>query len=105
MLEKSFGLFYFLKQPKTTKRTNYYIYLRITVDGVSRDISIKRCWPSNRWDQSSGRAIGTRSDAKDINAYLETLSAKVYQAKLSLMENDKTITADSLKNKIIGRQD
>jgi hypothetical protein len=36
MLEKSFGTFYFLKQPKTTKRPKHYVYLRITVDGVTR---------------------------------------------------------------------
>ncbi|WP_183576575.1 site-specific integrase [Mucilaginibacter sp. X5P1] len=105
MLEKSFGLFYFLKQPKTTKRPNHYVYLRITVDGVCRDISIKRQWSTSRWDQSTGRATGTKLDAKSINAYIETLSAKVYQAKLSLIENDKIITADSLKNKITGRGD
>ncbi len=105
MLEKSFGLFYFLKQPKTTKRPNHYVYLRITVDGVCRDISIKRQWSTSRWDQSTGRATGTKLDAKSINTYIETLSAKVYQAKLSLIENDKIITADSLKNKITGRGD
>jgi hypothetical protein len=105
MLEKSFGLFYFLKQSKTTKRPNHYVYLRITVDGVCRDISIKRNWSTNRWDQSTGRAVGTKLDAKSLNAYIETLSAKVYQAKLLLIENDKIITADSLKNKITGKGD
>lgn len=105
MLEKSFGLFYFLKQPKTSKRPNHYVYLRITVNGVCRDISIKRYWPADRWDQSTGRAIGAKLDAKNLNAYMETLSAKVYQAKLSLIENDKSITANSLKNKITGQGD
>jgi site-specific recombinase XerD len=105
MLEKSFGLFYFLKQPKTTKRPNHYVYLRITVDGVCRDISIKRSWPTSRWDQSTGRAVGKRIDAKSLNAYIETISAKIYQAKLSLIENDKRITADSLKNNITGQGD
>ncbi|MGF7079123.1 site-specific integrase [Mucilaginibacter sp. UYCu711] len=105
MLEKSFGLFYFLKQPKTTKRPNHYVYLRITVNGVCRDISIKRHWPTSRWDQPTGRAVGTKLDAKNLNAYIETLSAKVYQAKLSLIENDKSITANSLKNKITGQGD
>jgi hypothetical protein len=104
MLEKSFGLFYFLKQPKTTKKSTHYVYLRITVDGLSRDISTKRYWSVHRWCQSAGRAIGVKKDAKHLNAYLETLSAKVYQAKLALIENDKSITADSLKSKITGHQ-
>lgn len=45
MLEKSFGLFYFLKQPKTSKRPNHYVYLRITVDSPRLDFSIQRNWP------------------------------------------------------------
>lgn len=35
MLEKSFGLLFFLKQPKTEKRDVRYIYLRITVDWIN----------------------------------------------------------------------
>jgi len=104
MLEKSFGLFFFLKQPKTTRTTSHYVYLRITVDGISRDISLKRQWPANRWSQSTGRAVGSGRDAKDLNAYIEILSAKVYQAKSSLIEKDKSITAESLKNVITGRE-
>jgi hypothetical protein len=100
MLEKSFGLLYFLKQPKTKESTNYYVYLRITVNGLSRVISTKRYWSIDRWSQSNGRAVGTKKDAKSLNTYLEILAAKVYQAKLSLIESNKNITAESLKNKI-----
>jgi hypothetical protein len=34
-----------------------------------------------------------KDDAKNLNAYLEVLSAKVYQAKLTLLETDRKITA------------
>ncbi|MEJ7779912.1 MAG: phage integrase SAM-like domain and Arm DNA-binding domain-containing protein [Daejeonella sp.] len=102
MLEKTFGLFYFLKHPKTKKNEYRYVYLRITVNGEARELSIKRRWPVNRWDQSSGRAIGAKGDVKNLNAYLEVLSAKVYQAKLVLLETERKITAQSLKNHVIG---
>lgn len=105
MLEKSFGLFYFLKQSKTPNCTTRYVYLRITVDGVSRELSLKRHWYVNRWDQLSGKAKGTKEDAKSLNAYLDTLTAKIYQAKLSLLEDEKKITATSLKNTITGQGD
>ncbi len=54
MLEKTFGLFFFLKQPKTKKNDYRYVYLRITVDGEARELSIKRRWTISRWDQSGG---------------------------------------------------
>lgn len=36
MLEKSLGLFFFLKQPKKRKSEERYVYLRITVNGISK---------------------------------------------------------------------
>ncbi len=36
MLEKSFGLLFFLKQPKNYKKGPMYIYIKITVNGKPR---------------------------------------------------------------------
>lgn len=105
MLEKSFGLLFFLKQAKTEKRDVRYIYLRITVDGSSKELSTKRLWFQDRWNQTAGRATGTKEDAKILNAYLETLCSKVYLAKAALIEEDKQVTAESLKNAITGKDE
>ncbi len=104
MLEKSFGLFFFLKQPKNQTSTRY-VYLRITVDGIPKELSTKRIWYPDRWNQSAGRATGTKEDAKSLNAYLETIYAKVFQAKAALLESGKPITAENLKNVVTGKGD
>lgn len=49
MLEKSFGLFFYLKQTKTQKCDERYVYLRITVDGKIAHISTKRLWQLSKW--------------------------------------------------------
>jgi len=101
MLEKSFGLLFFLK--KSRKKTKErYLYFRITVDGVSREISTKRIWLPERWNRSAGRAIGNKEDARSLNAYLDTLTGKIYRAKKSLVEMDQPITAENLKNALLG---
>ena len=102
MLEKSFGLNFFLKQPKNQKIKERYIYFRITVDGISRECSTKRSWDLDRWNQSSGRAIGTKEDARSLNNYLDTLTSKVYQAKIVLLDAYKAITAESLQSIVFG---
>ena len=56
MIENSFGLFFFLKQPKNQKSDERYVYLRITVDGTAKEISTKRIWNVSKWDQRTGRA-------------------------------------------------
>jgi len=103
MLEKSFGMFYFLKRPKTKEKINRYVYLRITANGESRELSLKRRWPVNQWDQSLGRATGADDDAKNLNVYLDMISAKIHQARLSFIASEKQITAHSLKNIITGQ--
>lgn len=103
MLEKSFGLLFFLKQPKSRKSDVRYVYLRITVDGHSKELSTKRIWHPDRWNQSSGRAIGTKEDARSLNAYLDALCAQIYQAKVKLIELNKPVTAENLKNHITGQ--
>ena len=105
MLENSFGLFFFLKQPKNQESSVRYVYLRITVDGISKELSTKRLWQPDRWNQSSGRAVGTKEDCKSLNTYLDLLCAKVYQAKVSLLDQNRPINAQTLKNVITGQGD
>jgi site-specific recombinase XerD len=103
MLEKSFGLFFFLKQSKNEKSDERYIYLRITVDGIAKEISLKRMWSLSRWDQPTGRAKGNKEDALKLNAYLDVYRANVYAAKCKLIFADKEISADSLKDFLTGK--
>lgn len=102
MLEKSFGLFFFLKQPKNQKSDERYIYLRLTVDGVSKELSVKRTWKLSRWDQGIGRAKGTKEDALKLNAYLDVFRANVYSTKSKLLLAEKQITADLLRDALTG---
>ena|ERR1700744_1987564 len=94
MLEKSFGLLFFLKQPRNYEGTGpMYIYLRITVDGLSKELSVKRSWEPTRWDVKANRASGTKEDAKLLNHYLDVLQNKAYEARKQLIEKGKVLTA------------
>jgi hypothetical protein len=59
MLEKSFGLL-FLKQTKNQNDDLKFIYLKITVDGKSVELSTNRKCDPARWNSQSGRAMGTK---------------------------------------------
>ena len=47
-MEKSFGLFFFLKQPKNYITGPKYVYLRLTVDSAAHEIYTKRLWEPAR---------------------------------------------------------
>ena len=103
MLEKSYGLNFFLKSPKNKGENSRYIYLRITVDGTPKETSTKQKWDDRRWDQDSGRAIGMKEDARTLNFFLETLATKVSQFRTELINSGKTITASQIIDFVKGK--
>ena len=44
MISKSFGLLFYLKKQNGDTKVHRPIYLRITVDGVMKEMSIHRTW-------------------------------------------------------------
>lgn len=49
------------------------------------------------------RANGTKETTKALNAYLDDLQKKVYEAHTLLTEADKMVTAESIRNKFLGK--
>lgn len=102
MLEQSFGLTFFLKSSKN-KSNDRFIYLRVTVDGLPKETSTKRKWDATRWNQKTGRATGTREDAKATNYFLETLVTKINNYRTLMMVEGQTITAQRLIDFVLGK--
>jgi len=103
MLERSFGLFYYLKQAKNQKEQRWYVYLRITVDGERREVSIKRQWIPSQWNSRTGRAAEVKEEAIELNRYLDTISNKVHQIQRTLIDDDKRVTAEIIKDILTGK--
>lgn len=106
MLEKTFSLLVYLKKPKFFRKNDpYQIYLRITVNGVPVALSAKRTWDPSRWNSRSGRASGTKEDAKSLNLFLDVLTNKVHEARRGLIDANKDLTALAIKNSLLGIDD
>ncbi|MCH7398021.1 site-specific integrase [Belliella sp. DSM 107340] len=105
MLESSFGMFFFLKTSKSKKAKSHYIYIRITVDKSSVELSTKRTWVPSKWNSRLGRATGKTEDDRILNTFLDSYQFKVLQAKKHLMDTEKEISAINLKNVLLGITD
>ncbi len=57
MLEKSFSLLFYLKKTKNYRIGNMPIYLRITVDGIPKEITTGRNCDPDKWNANAGRLI------------------------------------------------
>lgn len=102
MLSRNLAMLFYLK-----KRSGYVsglmpIYLRITVNGERFEISTKRDCEPEKWNNGTGRRIGTREDTRILNAYLDTLQFKVHEIQREMIEAGVTVTANNLKNRLNG---
>jgi hypothetical protein len=104
MLEKSFGLLFFLKRPKNYDGGMMPVYLRITVDGLEKELSLKRNWEPSRWNTKANRASGSKEDSKKLNDYLNTMQAKAYDARETLILKGKVITAVAIRDLLSGEE-
>ncbi|SDK57503.1 Site-specific recombinase XerD [Pedobacter sp. ok626] len=105
-MKTNFSVLFFLKRPKNYKKGDaYFIFLRITVDGIRSEVSTSRCCEPEKWNAKAGKVIGTKEDVKTLNAYLDSIKAKVFAAHTLLSIDGAQITADSVKCKYSGKEE
>lgn len=93
MLVQSLGILFYLKKVKNQSIGPIPIYLRITVDGIPKELSLKRSWPRDRWSKVSNRAKGSKTDCKILNEFIDIINNKIYDARRQLIERGQIITA------------
>lgn len=103
MLENSFGLIFFLKAPRHSESNIRSVYFRITVDGIPKEASTRRQWDTERWNKKTERATGTKEDAKSLNFFLDSLTAKIHEIKAEIMYTGKPITSQKIMDHVMGR--
>ncbi|WP_130734007.1 site-specific integrase [Flavobacterium sp. J27] len=101
-MNKTFNLLFFIKKSKIKADGSAPIYLRITIDGVPKEISSKRNIQPDKWDNKLQKAIGSSIEVKSLNAYLKTLEQQVYEAHHQILKDKDQATATSIKAKLQG---
>lgn len=105
MLGKNVNVLFFLKKPKDYHGGKLPIYIRITVNGKSRELSTSRKCDPAMWKQGIGRATGKKEEVRELNEFLEILNIKVYEARRVLIEKNAEVTSESLKSVLTGTDD
>lgn len=102
-MSKNYSLLFYLKKPKNYALGPKPIYMRITVDGVPKEVSTgKECDPV-KWNSRGNRAKGTKEDVRTLNSYLDALEYKINEIHLQLTKDGDEITAESLKLRYLGK--
>jgi hypothetical protein len=101
-MNKTLGILFYVKRAKIDDNGKAPIYVRITVDGIRSELSIKRSIELDRWIPSAGKVKGTNEEARSFNSYIDTVRTKIYDHQKKLMDNNKTITSEAIKNSMLG---
>jgi site-specific recombinase XerD len=105
MVTNRFRVLFRLKKTATYEKGNMPVYMRITVNSARTEMSINRTFDPGRWNAKAGRATGTKEDARVLNAYLETMLLQVHETHRELTAAKEEITAEKIKNKLLGKCD
>jgi integrase len=103
MTTKSFGVLFYLKSRGGENKGTRDVYLRITVNRRIQEISLQRKCPVEAWNQDAGRMIGRHEKARALNAYLDTVEAKVHEARHQLLQLGRPVTAAHVRDIIRGK--
>jgi len=98
MNRKTFTISFFIKRTKLTKNQEAPIFLRITVDGERSEASIKRSINPTFWDDQREAADPKYLYGNALNQFLNQIRYQIYLHQKDLIDRNKEISAQSLKN-------
>lgn len=103
-MNQRFNLLFYLKKPKKYEEGAVVpVYMRVSVAGKRTEFATQREWDPTKWNNDAGRASGTKEAARELNTYLDTLKAKVYEAQRKLVDKGEIVSTDTLREIITGR--
>jgi integrase len=103
-MNKTLKVLFFLRT-----RTSYVsgpapIYMRVTVEGDRFEMATQREVDPEKWDNKAGRMVRSKKEStRELNYYLDTLQGKVFEAQREMVSMGIEITANKVKNFILGK--
>ena len=104
-VQSTFNLLFVVRKHRLLKNGEAPIYLRITVNGEVADITVKRSVRAEMWNQRRECSNGKQHKDYELNHYLETLKARLYQIHREFEIDGKRITAKALRDRFYGKDE
>ena len=101
-METRFSLLFYLKKPKNYVDGIMPIYMRLTVNGINKEMSTGRHCDPQQWNSRGGRVNGNSENAKRINKNLDKLRVKMDETHDNLIREKIEITTETMWNDFNG---
>lgn len=101
-MNRTFSLLFYIKRSKPQPDGTVPVYIRITIDGKRAEIASKRNVIADTWNPEAQKVKGTTEDVRSLNSYFKSLERQLFDAYGKLLEKNKQVTAEMLKNVFTG---
>lgn len=98
---QTFSISFFIRKKKKQPELAL-LYVRITVNGKSLELSLKRTIAVNKWNLAANKMQGSSAEARLINNKIDQTKSLLHKAYDNLQKEDKIITAQLLKARFLG---
>lgn len=102
MKHSTFSILFYIKKTKLLKTGEAPVYLRITVNGLRSELSIKRSILPNIWNEKKENAMGNSIQSDELNKHIMHLKNKIYKCQRDLEDRNIPITAKEIRSNLIG---
>ena len=103
MERTTFSLLFYIRRDKLNKRGEAPVFMRLTINGERADASIKRFIEPHAWNSYKGKANEKSRGGKDLNLYLNAISANILQIQRDLELDKKEVSAQIILNRYLGK--
>ena len=103
MERTTFGLLFYIRRDKTNKKGEAPVFMRLTINGERADASIKRFIEPHAWNSAKGKANEKCRGGKDLNLYLDAISANILQIQRDFELDKKEVSAQIILNRYLGK--
>lgn len=95
---------FYIRRDKTNKKGKAPVFMRLTINGERADASIKRFIEPHAWNSAKGKANEKCRGGKDLNLYLDAISANILRIQRDFELDKKEVSAQIILNRYLGKE-
>ena len=99
----TFSLLFYIRRTKLNRHGEAPVMMRITVNGVRADASLKKTILADLWNSDKGKATEKKREGKELNLYLDAVYMRILKIQRDLEIEGIDVTASAILNRYLGR--
>ena len=103
MERTTFCLLFYIRRTKLNRNGEAPIMMRITVNGVRVDASVKKTILPEFWSVAKGKALEKKREYKELNLYLDSIRLRIMKIQRELEIEKVSVSANSVLDRFQGK--